>query len=294
MFRRVVAATVVLGLGLRGATAADEVITIKVKKAAKGDVIKESKSDENTDTSTVVVGGQTVKQEDKASNKAVFVDEILEADGKAVKPTKLKRTYETAEAVRRGQPVDLGLAGKTVLIEKTDKKYAYTVDGQPVGKAAADVLDREFNRPGMAGFEEVMLPKKPVKVGDTWAGDVAEVTKLVEALMTLDAGKTKVTGKLLKVYDKGGAKYGVIEYTLTLAVTGLSIPTGKSDAAAGSAMTFTITTDGCIDGSVYGGTAKGTVTGNISGLKVPIQGQTADLSVTTNGVMNATSGLSKK
>jgi hypothetical protein len=219
----------------------------------------------------------------------VFVDEILEADGKSAKPARLKRTYETAEVSQRGQKVDVGLAGKTVLIEKGKEKYTYTIDGQPVSKPAEEMLDREFDRPGMAGFEEVMLPKKAVKVGDTWTADPKEMVKLLDGQMGVDPDKTKVTGKLLKVYDQGGAKFGVMEFTLVIAVTTLKTPMGVLDTSAGSTLTFGITLDGCIDGTLYGGTSKGTVKGDL-GLKV----QTADVKITLDGTMDAKSGFVKK
>lgn len=289
MLRRMLAVAITAAVSISVAPAADEAVTIQVRRLAKGDVVKQEKSDEATETTTVTAGGKEQKQEQKSGNKAVFVDEVLEADGKSVKPTKLKRTYETAEVTQRGEKVDVGLAGKTVLIEKVKDKYAYSVDGKSVSKAAADMLDREFDRPGMAGFEEVMIPKKAVKVGDTWTADPKEMVKLMEAQMGVDADKTKVTGKLVKVYDQDGAKFGVMEFTLNIAITTLKTPMGDLDATAGSTLTFTITLDGCIDGTKYGGTSKGTLKGDL-GIKIP----NTDVKLNLDGTMDAKSGFAKK
>lgn len=289
MLRRIFAAAVIAALSFSATPAADEAVTIKVRRLATGDVVEQTKSDEAIEKTTVTADGKEQKQEQKSGNKAVFVDEILEADGKAIKPAKLKRTYETAEVTQGGQKVDVGLAGKTVLIEKGKEKYTYTIDGQPVSKPAAAMLDREFDRPGMAGFEEVMIPKKPVKVGDTWSADPKEMVKLLEGQMGVDPDKTKVTGKLLKVYDQGGAKFGVLEFTLNIAVTTLKTPTGVLDTSAGSTLTFTITMDGCIDGSRYGGTSKGTVKGDL-GIKIP----NTDVKITLDGTMDSKAGFAKK
>ncbi|MEO2088195.1 MAG: hypothetical protein ABGY75_01685 [Gemmataceae bacterium] len=289
MLKRMLAAAIAAAVSVSSAPAADEAVTIKVRRLATGDVVKQEKSDEATETTIVTAGLQETKQEQKSGNKAVFVDEILEADGKAIKPAKLKRTYETAEVSQGGKKVDVGLAGKTVLIEKGKDKYTYTIDGKPVNRAAAAMLEREFDRPGMAGFEEVMIPKKPVKVGDTWSADPKEMVKLLEGQMGVDPDNTKVTGKLLKVYDQSGAKFGVLEFALNIAVTTLKTPMGVLNATAGSTLTFTITMDGCIDGSQYGGTSKGTVKGDL-GIKMP----NTEVKITLDGTMDSKAGLSKK
>lgn len=278
-------------LVLPAAGAADDAVAIKLKKPAAGDVVRQSKTDGSTEVTTISAGGQTQKQEDQSSTTVAFTDEVLKADGTATKPIKVRRTYEKAEAVRKGRPTDLGLKGKTVLIEKPEGKarYEFTTDGKPVSKEAADLLDREYNRSGMAAFEDVMLPAKPVKVNDPWAVDAAEIAKLFADTMKVDAAKTKVSGTLVKVYDAGGAKFGVIEFSISLAVTGMKSPMGDLDAAAGSVMTFTVTMDRCIDGSRYGYTSSGTVKGEL-GVKLP----QADVKVAIDGTMQAKVEAAKK
>ena len=56
----------------------------------------------------------------------------------------MKRTYESAELTVNGQKQDLGLKGRTVLIEKKGDKYTFTADGKPVAGKAAELLGKEF------------------------------------------------------------------------------------------------------------------------------------------------------
>ena len=288
MARRVLAIFLAVGWAA-AARAADEAVTIKVKRLAAGDVVRTDKSDESTETTTVTAGGKDQKQEDKSSNKAKFTDEVLAADGTSVKPTKVKRAYETAEAVRKGKDVELGLAGKTVLIEKGADKYAYTLDGKPVAAAAKDVLDREYNRAGMAAFEDVMMPKNAVKVGEKWQVEPAVLAKLFGEQMTIDTDKTKVSGKLVKTYDKGGVKYGVIEFTIDLAITAMKSPMGELPASDGSVMSFVVSRDGCIDGTALDDVMTGNIKADI-GIKLP----QAEVRVIVDGTMKSTITTVKK
>ncbi|MCU0704364.1 MAG: hypothetical protein MUF18_10350, partial [Fimbriiglobus sp.] len=106
MLNRVWAAAAVTGLVIGGAYAADEAITLKIRKAAKGDVIKETKTEDVDTAVNITVGGQKQEQNDKAGSKFVYTEEVLEKAEKDVKPTKLKRTYESAEVVKKGEKVD--------------------------------------------------------------------------------------------------------------------------------------------------------------------------------------------
>lgn len=264
MVRRLLAAVCAVGLGLGGATAADEAITIKMKKPGKGEVVKESKTDSTTVTVTAVANGMDIKQEFKDTSTFAYTEEVLDRPDGAKRATKLKRTYEKAEGQDKGQAADYQLAGKTVVIEKGKDKYTFGIDGKPLTGQAADKLDKEFNKKKSdTEMEDVVLPKKPVKVGDSWDIDAKQLVEaFAEDGMELDTKKVKGTGKLVKVYDKGGCKNGVMEITIELPL--LKMATGPGDAkalTAGSFMKLEMTADGCIDGTVSGGTMTGKMTG---------------------------------
>lgn len=290
MLKRLLAAVLAAGLAAGAAGAADEPIMIKLKKAGKGDVVKETKTEDVDTVVNVTAGGQAQpEQKEKGGSKFVYTEEVVEKGEKDVKPTKLKRTYETAEVLKMGEKVDLGLKGKTVLIEKGKDKYTFTIDGENVKAAAAEVLDKEFNKKDDVDTEELMLPKKAVKVGDTWDIDVKAVEKLFGDELAVDKDKVKVSGKLVKVYDKDKAKFGVVEYTMLLPIASLGIMGQSVPASDGSKLKVTVTLDGCIDGTVYGGTSTGKMEGEV-GLKVPM----AEIAIKLSGTMGSKSEAVKK
>src|SRR5581483_9656401 len=145
---------------------------------------------------------------------------------------------------------------------------------------------KEFSAKKQATDED-FLPGKPVKVGDGWTIDVGKVAgELGESGMVIDEKKSAAAGKLTKVYDKGGKKFGVIEVTMELVVTKLK---GAQEVPLkdGSKLTITLTLDGCIDGSEATGAGKMTMKGNLAGeFLIPGAGNgqlAVDVDVTTTG-----------
>jgi hypothetical protein len=259
----------VLTTGLLAATAApaaDDAVVIKVKRSAPGDIAETTKTEKASNKSTINIKGTDRTQEQSGSSNLAYRDEVIERPADAKRPTKFKRTYKKAELMRDTAKVDLGLAGKTVLIEKKGDRYEFTVDGKPLTGPAAEFLGREFGREKHL-TEEDFFPKEPVKVGGTWKIDVAQVAKeLGDEGMVVDPGKSSATGKLIKTYDKGGAKFGVLELTLDMTVKTLK-GGGSPDISLkeGSKVTITMSADACIDGTLDTGKAKMTMKGNLSG-----------------------------
>lgn len=254
------------GLFAAGALAADDAIILKVKQPGPGDVVKESKSEKSTNKLTFSAMGKDQAFEMITTTKFVYTEEVIERPAGAKKPTKLKRTYETASVTKDGKEDHVDLAGKTVLIEKTGTKYSMTIDGTPVKGLAAEILGREFGKESQL-TEEDLLPKEPVKVGGTWKVDSAKVAKDLSAngQMTADPEKSSVTGKLLKVYDKDGHKFGVMEIKMELVITKGGQPGQEIEMKAGSTLKVTGTIDACIDGTQSNGISKVQMKGDLSG-----------------------------
>lgn len=290
MMKRLWAAVLAAGLVAGAAGAADEAITIKLKKAGKGDVVKETKTEDIDTVVNVSAGGQKQEQKEKGGSKMAYTEEVLEKGEKDAKPTKVKRTYETAEVKKMGESVDLGLKGKAVVIEKVKDKYTFKMDGDgKLSAEATEVLEKEFNKKEDQDTDELMLPKKAVKVGDTWDIDAKVVAGMFGDELSVDKDKVKVSGKLVKVYDKDKAKFGVVEYTMDLPITSLNIMGQSVPASEGSKLKLTVTMDGCIDGTVYGGTSSGKMEGNV-GLKVPM----AEIDIKMTGTMGSKAEAVKK
>lgn len=198
--------------------------TFGIKDAA-GKVLKEDKNQEVKETTYTVT---TLEKGDK-------------------RPAKFKRVYETATVKQGNQSKTKSYSGKTVVFELKDGKYDIAIEG---GGAldAKDLKDlgEEVNKPEM---EEAFLPKKPVKVGESWDMDAKLVGEAMGS-MELDLEKTKATAKLAKVYSKDGKQFGVIDLNLKLAVKGMNEL--KFDPPA--VFDFTGALDTAIDGSTTAGT----------------------------------------
>jgi hypothetical protein len=247
------------------ASAADEAVTIKVKKSAPGDVVDVSKTEKGSNKTTFTAMGMERVVDGGGSSKFVYREEIIERPADARRATKLTRTYKTAEMTRADAKTgDLGLAGKTVLIEKKGDKYEFTVDGKPLTGPGAQMLQKEFGREKKL-TEEDLFPKEPIKVGGTWKIDVSKLAKeLGEDGMIVDESKSSASGKLIKTYDKEGARFGILEVNMDVTVTKLK-GEGQEIPLKDSKMTFVMTADACIDGTLDTGKAKMTIKGSLSG-----------------------------
>jgi hypothetical protein len=182
---------------------------------------------------------------------------------------------------KNGEKQDVGLAGKTVVIEKSGDGYTITVDGKEPTGVAADILKKEFKKEKNVNDED-LLPKDPVKVGGTWKVDLAMLAKDAEGQFEFDAAKSAATGKLIKVYDKGGKKFGVMEITIDLALTKIDGGGQSLEVKTGSKMKMSGTLDVCIDGTASTSSGKMAMTGNITATVMGTDVK-VDLSATQEG-----------
>jgi len=263
--RRLIGVVVLLaGFSAGAVIAQDGPITIKLRKAGPGDTVKETKTESGKTKVVISIMGKDETKDEDTLTKLAFTDEVIEKAAGAAKPTKVKRTYDKAEMTKSGAKVDLGLDGKIVLIEKKDDAYTYTVDGKDVSGEAADMLKKEFATK-KSSSEDDFLPNKPVKVGDTWIVDVAKIApELAEGGMVIDEKASKATGKLVKIYDKAGAKFGVLEIEMDLVVSKLKAAQ-EIPLKEGSKLMIKITMDGCVDGTSATGGGVMSMKGNLAG-----------------------------
>jgi hypothetical protein len=266
--RRLTAAAALAGLIALPVLAQEKTYEIKLKKEAKGDRVKVASTDAGDMTFLLEVMGQEMKKGEKKTVKLAYTEEVLERDEKAKKPTKLKRTYQTAQRVKDGGKKTFVYQGKTVLIEKKGDKYVFTADGQPLDEEDAEELEEEFNKKDDIPLEnEDLMPDKPVKLNETWTVDADKVAKAFESggPLSVVKDKTKVTGKLTKVYDKDGRRFGVIELDIVLGVKDLKVDDQELAMKPGSKVTVKVTLDVCIDGTAHTGTETGTMTFDLKG-----------------------------
>jgi hypothetical protein len=292
-----------LGLGLlllpTGARA-EEAYPIKLRDPVTGDTLQVNRNEDTQSQSKVVdaAGKALVEKEEKGGKTAVYRETVLEKPEGRAKPTRLKREYEKARVQTGDKSESLPYEGKTVLIEKKDGKYQFQVEGGEAIKGGdARVLDEEFNKEDdNFDLQKAILPKGAVAKGDSWKIDMEPITAAFakNAKLQLDAAKAEGTGKLIKVYRKDDAQFGVLEFHLELPVKELGA--GKDTIALdpGAKWTMDVTVDGCIDGSRTDGTMKATFKISASGA-VPIgDGTSAKLTTTGQGSFQATAQQVKK
>ncbi len=273
-----------------GAINAQQAYTIKIKDSVEGDVVLVKKND------TVISKVKVVDPKGKTSadEKNTVIDnvEYLEkyVKGAAGKPGSVRhRDYSKAKITKNGKMEDSPLHGKFVIIEalKNDKFLFAYKDGEAVSGSAREMLTREFSRKGEnAEIEKIVLPKDPVKVGDSWKIDMAQFVKVVsqDGKMDLDAGKSVGKGTLVKVYKKDNHQFGEMKFKLELPIRSMELGKNQVPFAAGAKMMVDIEFDVCIDGTLSSGTMKTTM--SMSGTAMSPGGGTLSLDVVMDGTQS--------
>ena len=171
--------------------------------------------------------GSVIQEKKQTTNDtAKFKEEILE--GKPGQhPIKIERTYTDASTRSEDVSKKHAYDHKTVLIEKKDDGYHFTINGKELkGEEAGDLPETfKADKPTDQDMDKLMVPQKPVGVGESWTIDGKKLTKLFgdeeKVAKAFDLSKAKATGKLLKAYKKDGHQFGVLEYKIEVPVKAL-------------------------------------------------------------------------
>jgi hypothetical protein len=232
-----------------------DTFTIRIRRPAQGESSVVEKTEEGSQRVKATDAKGTVLKDEEAKDgyALTYVETILEQKP-GERAVRVRRAYRKATATAAGKAKELPYQGKTVLIEKKGDRYAFRIEGGgELTGGDAKLLDVEFNRKklGPGEFEEMFLSKRPVKVGETWEGDRAAVSKAFAEGTGIEvrAEKTVVTGKLVKTYVRDGRQFGVL--ALHAEFTPVSFPAGdkRMPVRPESRIVLDRTVDGCIDGS---------------------------------------------
>jgi hypothetical protein len=236
-------------------SAADDTYKLKLYQPKTGDKTQQEKSDSGKTTIAVDFGGKKKDQEQITGGKEAFTEEILEMKVGARRPTKLIRTYTVAEKTANGITTRASYTGKSVLIEKKGDMFQFSVDGVELKQKDAPDLFTKFNKKDDDPQNQDLLPKDPVKVGQSWVvpADASELLfkSLNDDKMKLDTKKSTAGGKLVKVYKKNGAQFGVMDLQITIVVTEFNLGQFVK-TKADSKIALKLVVDTCIDGTVPG------------------------------------------
>ncbi|VTR95855.1 unnamed protein product [Gemmata massiliana] len=248
------ASVLVVGLSA-GAAGAEETYLIKLYRSKEGTKSRVEKNERGkVDT---VINGDGVKKEEAVTSdtKEIYTEEVLAIDATTKQITKLSRKYTVAEKTEKGETTKAVYAGKTVLIEKIDGAFTFSVDGKPLSEdAAPDLIKSYKDKKADEPTNEDLVPTEAVAVGRTWKVPVDKADKTLKLLgdgkIKFDASKSTIEGKLVKVYKKVGAQFGVMEFTITAVVTEIGSGDESVATTTDSKMVMKITIDTCIDGTV--------------------------------------------
>jgi hypothetical protein len=287
------------GLLLVIGTRAADTYTIRIKQPAQGDTFRADNT-EHSQTESKVLDAKDktlVEKAEKSTRTAAFTETVLERPEGNHRPTRLKRHYEKAQVTAEDQTEELPYQGKTVVIEKKDGRYHFTVEGgdELTGKDAR-VLDNEFNRGSDFDPQQALLPDKAVAVGQEWKPDLEKIAAEFGKSMSMrfDADKTEGSGKLVRVYEKDGARYGTLKFHLVLPIQQIGDGDKKIVTQAGSSWTLDVTLDDCIDGSRLDGTQKVSFAFKATGPLPLGNGQEGKVSVRGDGGAEETERETKK
>ncbi|AMV27750.1 hypothetical protein VT84_25335 [Gemmata sp. SH-PL17] len=284
--RTLLASVLVIALNAGSVGAADETYTIKLYESKKGD----KSATEKSEGAKVVLFIDTADMNDKddavIDSRESYTEEILEKKAGDSRATKLLRKYTVAEKTVKGETTKAVFAGKSVLIEDKGDAYQFSVDGKVLEERDAPELYKSFkknNRPNPREF----IPKEAVKIGADWKVPAAESAKMFKALnddrMKIDVEKSTIEGKLVKAYKRGGAQLGVIELTITVAVTEIDLNGQSFKTTADSKVVLKGTLDTCIDGTIDFEESKAETTIDITA-ELPDSGSLTLQSTITNAV----------
>ncbi len=244
------AALALLPVLAAGATA--QTYTLKLKEYAdKGEAIHVSRSQTTNHTTKVSVNGKVLKV-DKGTDgrEEEYTEKTLEAGAK--RPAKFERTYTKAGVTQKGQSRTREIEGKTVRFEWQGDEVKATAEG--VSQKELTELSKKF-RDDIGS--QALLPKKAVKVSETWAIDQEAMTQLLGEEMgkAADLRQAKAHGKLARAYKKGNQQWGVLEVTMDVPLKNL----GGLPLTQPVPLNGTFRLDTAIDGSSPAGRMTGTI-----------------------------------
>lgn len=246
--------------------------TITLRDKLQGDVI--DVDEQSTEQSKVKIDGPDGKalidRSEARTRHFTYRETIVEKTANARRPDRLSRQYSRAEVKVGDQMQQLAYHGQTVLIEKKDGKYRFQIaGGKELTEEDARLLDEEFNKKGDGlDIRRVLLPSKPVRIGETWKIDpaplVKELTRGDDSQVAVDLAGATATGKLLEVREDK-PRTGRMEFQIELPLKEFTRATEKRKLDAGSRMVLTLNADVCIDGSANSGVIKNTMKLTASG-----------------------------
>jgi hypothetical protein len=242
--------------GFAAAVAAEDAVTLKLAEPKPENRVRVSQSEKTRNTRTTTVNGKKTAATDQNSTAWVYIGEIV-PKGKD-EPPNVTRTYQKYQVVTGGKVEAGPPLNDPITIEKKGDGFALSAGKKELPPAFVKRLEAELS-PATSGVAAPdMLPKTPVKPGDTWTIDATKAFGGTGKL-ALDADRGTMTGKLLKVYKKGDRQFATMEFAARAPIKSLGPDVGLIPKD-GSVAELKLTVEACIDGSEPFSRTTGTVT----------------------------------
>jgi len=195
--------------------------TIRLKPAVPHDERVAWATTVETKAKLVDAAGKVLKDSTKRTGESLVYAQVLlpDADGKG---KRLRRRYDKAETSNGDKATPLAAQNKTVVVQLGAGRSLVKLDGE--GELPADEVRFLEEHLAAEAAEDTLfylgpqLPRKPVRLGAAWPLDLEYMAKQLGPDMPIDLTASRGTGKLLRVYELAGARFGVLEFHLVLAV----------------------------------------------------------------------------
>lgn len=139
--------------------------------------------------------------------------------------------------------------GKTVLLERNKNGFRCRIqDGETLTGDDATLLGDLPSTEENNELSQLLIPREPIPVGGEWKIDARGVAAIFGSPSNPEASKGG--GRLARVYQKDGRRYGVLVIHIDLGVKGaVDIAAGKANFKPGSRVILDVVQDCCIDGT---------------------------------------------
>jgi hypothetical protein len=266
--------------GLLLAAQTEEMYTLKAKSPTQGTTTKVEQKISLSQLFTITpANGRKGEQGMKMLEQNTYTETALEVPANAPRATKFKRQYTRAEVSKNDQPLAVGYHGKTLVFEKKDDKYAFSLEGEgALTIEDRERLDRALNRSQVVITNHLFMPKQPVKVGDTWLAPLDVLIKDATATgLKIDAQASSGQVKLVKIFEQDKLPCAQLAITIKFALLELADKQTlkfQPGAELNVQLTVDIVRDGSRDWSRTNSTSMMSAKTNVNGNLVEIKSST--------------------